>query len=62
MVGGACWLLLPGTCRLSLVDVDPLPLLNTEGCGEKLYCVSLVDATWTVAQSDCQEFVRANKC
>ena len=52
MVGGTCWLLLPGTCRLSLVDVDPLPLLNTEGCGEKLYCVSLVDATWTVAQSD----------
>ena len=28
MVGGTCWLLLPGTCRLSLVDVDPLPLLN----------------------------------
>ena len=40
MVGGACWLLLPGTCRLSLLYVDPLPLLNTEGCGEKLYCVS----------------------
>ena len=44
------------------MDVDPLPLLNTEGCEEKLYFVSLVDVAWRVAQSDCQEFVRANKC
>ena len=44
------------------MEVDPLPILNTEGCGEKLYRVSLDDAAWTVAQSDCQEFVRANIC
>ena len=56
-------LALVSTCRLSLVHMDPLPLSNTGGwMGEKLYCVSLVNAAWRVAQSHCQEFVCTNKC